>query len=67
MAQKHFLEKAHLVMVANNLGHLWTPGSTTWRHFSWVSESTIKKAQRDGYLSKGTDIPRLTKKGYLKY
>lgn len=67
MAQKHFLEKAHRQMTENNLGHLWTPGTTAWHHYSMVSESTIKKAQRDGYLSSDTGIPRLTREGYSKF
>jgi hypothetical protein len=67
MARKRFLEKAHEQMEQHHVGHLWTPGSTAWHHFSDVSPSTIRKAQRDGYLSKGTGFPYLTTKGYRKF
>jgi len=64
---QHFLERAHNGMRRDNLAHLWTPGSTTWRHYSNVSESTITRAQRDGYLSKHTGIPYLTSEGYNRF
>ena len=63
----HFLEKAHNKMRYDHQGSKWLPGSTTWRHYVDVSESTITRAQRDGYLSKGTGIPYLTSKGYNKF
>lgn len=64
---QHFLEKAHAAMRRDNIGHLWTPGSTTYRHYSNVSESTIARAQRNGYLSKHTGIPYLTSEGYNQF
>lgn len=70
MGRKHFLEKAHERMSYDYKDNLWLPGCTTWRHYTGyrgVSESTIRKAQRDGYLTKNTGIPALTKKGYLKF
>jgi hypothetical protein len=63
----HFLKIAHELMYRDNLGHLWTPGSTTWRHYTTVSESTITRAQRDGYLSTHTGIPYLISKGYNQF
>ena len=67
MSKKHFLKKAHDAMDRDNIGHLWLPGSTTWIHYSNVSDSTISRAQRDGYLSKNTGIPYLTSEGYNQF
>jgi len=69
MSRKHFLEIAHEKMEGDRNGHLWNPGSAAWRHYVpySISESTIKRAQRDGYLSTGTGIPYLTQKGYRKF
>ena len=69
MGRKHFLEIAHERMAGDRNEHLWTPGSTAWAHYTpySISESTIKKAKRDGYLSGETRFLCLTKKGYLKF
>lgn len=64
---KHFLAKAHAAMQRDNIGHLWTPGSTAWRHYCDISDATVTRAQRDGYLSKHTGIPYLTREGYNAY
>lgn len=67
MGRKHFLEIAHEGMYRARMGHLWAPGSTTWTHWVDVSERTIRRAQKDGYLSKGTGIPYLTRKGWRTF
>lgn len=74
-ANKHFLQIAHDAMERNRLGHLWLPGSTTWRHYGYLhhtgamrpSIQSIRQAQRDGYLTKETGIPALTMEGYHKF
>lgn len=64
--KKHFLELAHEELNSQGLGHLWTPGSTAWRDKSDVSDSTVARAIRMGYLG-GSGIPQLTRDGYRKF
>ena len=61
---QHFLSRAHDAMRRDNCAHLWTPGSTAWRHYCDVSDATISRAQRAGYLAQHTGIPYLTRDGY---
>jgi len=64
--KKHFLEIAHEKLKRQNLGYLWLPGSTAWRHFTDVGEATIRRARRAGYLA-GSGIPGLTVAGYQQF
>jgi len=65
----HFLTIAHYRLVKNRQEHLWAPGSTAWKDYAKVSESTIRRAQREGYLTKRTKqgIQALTKKGWRRF
>jgi len=69
----HWLHRAHRSMVDAGYGQCWLPGSTTWRHFcpDWptaqAERQAIARAQRDGYLTRDTGIPQLTRDGWQRY
>ncbi len=65
--KKHFLLRAHENMSANLKGHLWLPKSSAWRWYINISESSIRKAKRNGYLTKDNGIPQLTRLGYRSF
>ena len=67
MSSRYWLARAKRAMAYAGNGHLWLPGSTTWRHYMPEladPQRAIADAKRRGFLTRYTGIPQLTLDGY---